>query len=195
MRVFTDAPNSTKGLMKVLSKYRGLLGVGYGLLAMLVACSCATPYRPLKHHVGYSDRQVGTNEYEVSFFGKPESSWDRVLDFAMLRAAEIALSRHAKTFTVLDIANLSSARRYLVPSQYFWTASPYLSGGQVVPSAPEFAGGLDRAYLMATAPEERIFYEPGVRLKIMLSPGSAPGHVPYDAAEVSDRIRRKYGLG
>lgn len=165
-----------------------------GIIAALLLCSCATPYRPLKHHSGYTERQAGPNEYEVSFSGNANSSWDRVLDFAMLRAAEIALGRQAKIFILLDLVNLSSARRYQVPSQYFWSASPYLSGAQVVPTAPEFAAG-ERAYRMMTPSEERIFYQPAVRLRILLPPGSAAGHVPYDAAEVKARIKRRYGLG
>jgi hypothetical protein len=164
-------------------------------IAGVLLSSCATPYRPLKHQSGYSEQQVGKDEYEVGFLGNGSSSYDRVLDFALLRAAEISLKRQAKSFTVLDVVNLSSARRYRSASQYFWTASPYLStGGEVVPSAPEFTDGIDQSYLMVTPVEERIYYRPGVRIRITLSADAAPGGFAYDPVELGKRLKLKYGL-
>ena len=161
----------------------------------LFLVSCATPYQPLKHQTGYDEQQVGKDEYDVSFLGNGSSSYERALDFALLRAAEISLKWQAKSFIVLDVVNLSSARKYRTGNQYFWTMSPYLStGGQVIPSAPEFTGGLDQSYLMVTPAEDRIFYRPGVRLRITLSPDTAPGGFAYDSAKLSMELKHKYGL-
>jgi len=161
----------------------------------LLLASCATPYRPLKHHSGYDEQQVGKDEYDVTFLGNGSSSYERALDFALLRAAEISLKRQAKSFVVLDVVNLSSARKYRVGNQYFWTMSPYLStGGQVIPSAPGFTDGLDQSYLMVTPAEDRVYYRPGVRLKITLSPDAAPHGFAYDSAKLSMQLKREYGL-
>ena len=173
------------------------LCVAFGccLAASLLLSSCATSYRPLKHQYGYSEQQVGKDEYEVSFLGNGSSSYDRVLDLALLRAAEIALEHHAEHFTVLDVVHLSSARKYQSASHYFRTASPYLStGGAVVPSAPEFTGGMAESYLMVTPTEEKIFYRPGVRLRIKLSGDATAGGFAYDPAELREKLKRKYGL-
>jgi hypothetical protein len=138
---------------------------------------------------------VGKDVFDVSFLGNGSSSYDRVLDFALLRATEISLKRQAKSFTVLDVVNLSSARKYQSASQYYWTASPYLStGGDVVPSAPEFTGGTDRSYLMVTPAEERIYYRPGVRLRITISADVPPGGFAYDPAKLREHLKHKYGL-
>jgi hypothetical protein len=171
------------------------VALGCCLGASLFLTACATPYRPLKHQSGYYEQQVGKDEYQVSFLGNGNSSYDRVLDFALLRAAEISLMRQANSFTVLDVVNLSSARKYHTVSQYFWTASPYLStGGEVVPSAPEFTGGLDQSYLMVTPAEERIFYRPGVRLRVTLASNAALGGFAYDPAKLRQQLKHKYGL-
>jgi hypothetical protein len=165
------------------------------VLSSIVVCSCASPYRPLTHHYGYSDHQIGTNEYEVSFVANGESSYDRAFDFALLRAAEIALDRQAKSFTVTDVINLSSAKRYQIPPHYYWTASPYLDrGGITVPSAPEFLPPTQYSYLMVTQPEEGIYYRPGVKLMVKLSDQVTTGYYPYDPAKLRARLEQKYGL-
>jgi hypothetical protein len=172
-----------------------LVAFGGCLVASLFLSSCATPYRPLKHRSGYSEQQVGKDEYEVSFLGNGSSSYDRVLDFALLRAAEISLERQAKSFTVLDVVNLSSARRYYSSSQYYWTAAPYTStGGELLPSAPQFPGWTELNYHMVTPVQERIFYRPGVRLRITISGDTVAGGFAYDPAKLREQLKQKYGL-
>ena len=181
--------------MIVLTARKPCVAFGCCLAASFFLSSCATAYRPLKHQYGYYECQVGKDQYEVSFLGNGSSSYERVLDYALLRAAEIALKRQAKSFTVSDVVNLSSARRYHTASQYFRTASPFLStGGNVVPSAPEFTGGIDQSYLMWVPGEERIFYRPGVRLNITLSADAAAGGSAYDPAKLREKLKHKYGL-
>ncbi len=171
------------------------LVLGSGLVASLFVCSCATPYKPLDHRYGYSEQRLGNDVYEVSFLGNGNCSYERVFDFAMLRAAEIALSHQAKSFTLLDVVNLSSVRRYQTPPQYYWTASPFLSaGGQTIPSAPEFIDGTEGSYLMVTPLEERGYYRPGVKLKVKLLPDPPGSYYPYDPAKESERLKRKYGI-
>jgi hypothetical protein len=181
--------------MIALKFHKLCVTIGACLAASLLLSSCATPYRPLKHQYGYSDQQLGKDEYEVSFLGNGSSSYDRVLDLALLRAAEIALEHQAKHFTVVDVVHLSSARKYQSASQYFRTASPYLStGGAVVPSAPEFTGGMAESYLMVTPPEERVFYRPGVRLRINLSGDATEVGYAYAPDSLRAELKRKYGL-
>ena len=181
--------------MVLLGAHKPSVVVVCCVIVSLFLVSCATPYRSLKHQSGYDEQQVGKDEYDVSFLGNGSSSYERALDFALLRAAEISLKQQAKSFIVLDVVNLSSARKYRTGNQFFWTTSPYLStGGQVIPSAPEFTGGLDQSYLMVTPAEDRVFYKPGVRLRITLSPDGAPGGFVYDSAQLSMQLKRKYGL-
>jgi hypothetical protein len=171
------------------------LVLGLGLAASLLACSCATPYKPLDHRYGYSEEPIGNAVYEVTFLGNANSSYERALDFAMLRAAEIALSRQARSFTLLDVVNLSSARRYLTSSYTYWTASPYLDPGD--PTALLIAGPMDWmdwSYLVLEPAQERVYYRPGVKLKVQLLSDSPGSYYPYDPAKESERLRGKYNI-
>ncbi len=168
---------------------------GACLAASLFVSSCATPYELLDHHYGYSERRVTNDVYEVTFLGNGNSSYERVLDFAMLRAAEIALSHHAKSFALLDAVNLGSAQAYLSPSYYYRTASPYLmTRGQTMPPAATLIDGTSRSYLVMEPAEQRVYYRPGVKLTVKLLPDPPGRHYPYDPAQVSERLRRKYGI-
>ncbi len=180
--------------MIALAATKRVATVALCLAAGVFLCSCATPYRPLEHHYGYSDSQVGKDEFEVTFLGNADTSYERAFDFAQLRAAEIALKHQARSFTILDVVNLSSARRYMSSSQYYWTASPYLSTGGAVPlPAPDRFGAMTESYQMVVPGQERIFYKPGLRLKIRLSPSpAAPGS--YDPAKLAGRLKHKHGL-
>jgi hypothetical protein len=163
------------------------------LLTCLFLSSCATAYRPLRHQYGYYQQQVGQDQYEVSFLGNGSSSYERVLDFALLRASEIALQRQAKFFTISDVVNLSSARKYRTASQSFRTASPFLgTRGRVAPFAPEFGGGADQGYLMMIPGEERIFYRPGVRLSIRLLAEAVAGGSAYEPVRLREQLKHKY---
>ena len=177
-----------------LTLHKRCLAFGSCCLLGLFLSSCATPYRPLKGHYGYSDFEVGKDDYEVRFLGNANSTYERARDFALLRAAEITLKQQASSFTLLDVVNLSTARKYTSSPQYYQTASPYLStGGNVVPSAPEFTRGMSDSYVMMIPGEERTFYRPGVRLKIKLS-ARTPAGAFYDPAKLTERLKRKYRL-
>ena len=133
--------------------------------------------------------------YEVSFLGNGHSSYERVFDFAMLRTAELALGRQAKSFTLLDLVNLSSVRTYQTPTRFYWTASPYLSaGGQNILPAAGLFDGAEWSYLMMEPAQERIYYRPGVKLKAKLLPDPPGSYYPYNPAKESERLKRKYRI-
>jgi hypothetical protein len=168
---------------------------GACLAVSLFVSSCATPYEPLDHHFGYSEKQVGNDVYEVSFVGNGNSSYQRVLDFAMLRAAEIALNHHAKSFVVLDVINRSSARSYLTAPQFYWTTAGGLyRGGPDLPPSAAVLDWNEHGYLVMEPAQEGIYYRPGVMLKVKLLPDPPGSYYPYDPAKVSEQLRRKYGI-
>jgi hypothetical protein len=168
---------------------------GACLLMSLLLCSCASPYKPLDHRYGYSEQLVTNDVYEVSFLGNGNSSYERIFDFAMLRAAEIALSRQAKSFTLLDVVNLSSVRIYRTPTLFYWTAASNLGpGGQNILPAAGLADWTERSYLVMEPTQERTYYRPGVKLKVKLLPDPPGSYYPYDPAKESDWLKRKYRI-
>jgi hypothetical protein len=168
---------------------------GACLIASLFVSSCATPYQASDHRYGYSEQQVAKDVYEVSFLGNGHCSYERAFDFAMLRAAELALSRQAKSFTFLDAVNLSSACAYQTPTRFYPTAAPALTaGGQSILPAAGLFDGPQWSYLMMEPAQERIYYRPGVKLKVKLLPDPPGSYYPYDPAKESERLKRKYGI-
>lgn len=55
----------------------------------LALSACATSYQPVDDGGGYSQRQLGSDLFLVSFHGNRFTDYDRARDLALLRAAEI----------------------------------------------------------------------------------------------------------
>ncbi len=173
-----------------------LLSFGSSLATSLLLCSCATPYKPLDHRYGYSEQHITNDVYEVSFLGNGSTSYEKAVDFAMLRAAEIALNRQAKSFSLLDVVNLSLARPFLTPPQFYWTTAAGLNAaGQDSPPVAALLDWTERSYLVREAGQERTYYRPGVKLKVKLLSDPPGTYYPYDPVQVIDRLKRKYQIG
>src|SRR5690348_3707754 len=93
-------------------------------LAVLLLCSCATPYRPLKRGTGYASAQVASNEFAISFLGNADTTLERAYDFALLRSAEVTLQNGFSFFSVVKVTNTSSAKRYTQVSSTYGTLVP-----------------------------------------------------------------------
>jgi hypothetical protein len=171
---------------KAERRFSSRLICGSCLAASLLFSSCATPYRPLNDRYGYSEKQVAIDVYEVSFLGNGSTSHERVLDFAMLRAAEIALSCQAKSFTLLDVANLSSVRPYQTVPRFYWTTYPN-PGAMGQTTFPTLGPLMEPA-------EERVYYRPGVKLKVKLLLDPPGSYYPYDPAKERERLMLKYRI-
>ncbi len=62
------------------------------LLLSLIITGCKTGYVPANGGKGYSETQLGEDNYQIIFRGNGDTSIERAYDFALLRGAEIALS-------------------------------------------------------------------------------------------------------
>lgn len=72
---------------------------------LLVGCaSSQTPYAPASGvgQVGYSESQLSTDRYRVSYTGGGNSSLETVQDYALLRAAEITVAQNFSWFEIAD---------------------------------------------------------------------------------------------
>lgn len=71
-------------------------------LISFLLTGCATGYGPLDSRGGYEDSKIDENTYSVSFKGNLVTSKERVLDFAVLRAAELCLQSGLTHFKILQ---------------------------------------------------------------------------------------------
>jgi hypothetical protein len=72
------------------------------LLALLLAgCAVPTPYQPAADGYGYSEQQLESNRYRVTFSGNSVTPRDTVQNYLLHRAAEVTLESGHDYFTVV----------------------------------------------------------------------------------------------
>ncbi|MEO6717337.1 MAG: hypothetical protein ABIM50_08840 [Novosphingobium sp.] len=75
------------------------------ILATLASCATPTPYRPQGagyDRTGYSDYQIESNRFRVSFAGNSMTSRETVERYLLYRAAELTLERGNDWFVMAD---------------------------------------------------------------------------------------------
>jgi len=156
------------------------------LMIFLLLYACATPYRPLKSGTGYSSAQVSSNEFKVGFQGNVDTSLERAYDFALLRSAEITLQNGFRFFSVLDVTNTSSAKRY---------TQVYRAYSAPVPGAQDF-GWYDYIPAPYTVQVEQpqVYYQPGTVFLIKCFRESPAKGFAYDATALEQSVKRKYKI-
>lgn len=72
------------------------------LVAFLTACASQTEYKPAaeRGEYGYTETQLSENRYRVTFTGNTITPKETVQDYALLRAAELALQNGYDWFTL-----------------------------------------------------------------------------------------------
>ncbi len=151
-------------------------------LPVLVVCvalsACATAYQPVGPMGGYDELQLAPDIHRVTFRGNGYTRPDRVVDFTLLRAAEICLQNGAKQFVVLNEGRDVSSR--VGGTQTTGTLTPRVGGGY------SFAGTTSPPVVVTRHRAE---------LVIQLLRDQPPlGTVAYSAELIRDQVRQKYGL-
>ena len=77
---------------------------------------CATPYQPLGFTGGYSELPLSDNVFKVSFAGNGYTGRNTVADYALLRSAEVSLSKGYRYFIVTDERSYSDHSTFTTPS-------------------------------------------------------------------------------
>ena len=163
-----------------------LLGATLLSLAALSLCSCATPYRPLKGGTGYASKQVASNEFAVSFQGNADTTLERAYDFALLRSAEVTLQNGFSFFSVVNITNTSSAKRYTQVYRVYGAPAPGFDDFGRYDSLPGPA--------IVEVQQPGIFYTPGTMFLIQCFSLKPTEKFAYDAAILAESLRRKYKI-
>lgn len=173
--------------MIVFGKRAILVWVG---LAGVFICGCATPYRPMKSGTGFADRQIGSNEFVVHFQGNSNTKATQANDFALLRAAQVALDHGFSYFAITDITNTSSARPYLMRQQI---ATDYPPNMGVPPPTPFAVQEYQFGYI-AQYEQPGIYFRPGERLWIKCFKTKPARPFTYNAAALAQSLKQKYRL-
>jgi TPR repeat protein len=103
--------------------------VAFVIVAVIFISGCATSYQSTGFTGGYSETQLAPDVFRIRFAGNGYTSGERAQDFAMLRAADLALQHGFKYFAVIDESSSTAVSRFTTPGSATTTGSAYVSGG------------------------------------------------------------------
>jgi hypothetical protein len=101
------------------------------LLAIVLALSttgCATGYHSTGFTGGYSDAELAPDVFRVTFRGNGYTEPERVQDFALLHAAELALSHGYTHFGILSSGSGATQSSFTTPGQAYSTGQVQVYG-------------------------------------------------------------------
>lgn len=102
--------------------------IGLSALFVLLLSGCATPYKAHGLMGGFSETRVSENTFQVSFRGNALASRERVVDFTLLRSAELTLQNGYRYFAILNSNNYTRYGSYTTPKTYSTTGNVQMYG-------------------------------------------------------------------
>lgn len=87
---------------------------------LLGACATETPYKPAdsRGDYGYTETPLGDNRYRITFVGNSTTPAETVQDYALLRAAELTLTKGYDWFETADRNEDKNVRSTTVDSGF-----------------------------------------------------------------------------
>ncbi|MBK9595716.1 MAG: hypothetical protein IPO57_10280, partial [Rhodocyclales bacterium] len=90
---------------------------------MVVLGGCATAYQSEGLSGGFSETQLDTNVFRVSFRGNGYTRAERAEELALLRGAELTLKNGFTHFAIIDGRTREQSGTYTTPTQSYTTAN------------------------------------------------------------------------
>lgn len=72
------------------------------LLLGLAGCAAPTPYQPATKGYGFTEQQIESNRYRVTFSGNSVTPRDVVQNYLLYRAAEVTVEKGHDYFTIVN---------------------------------------------------------------------------------------------
>lgn len=108
--------------MSIKMGRKAMLAVLSASVLMVAGCATETTYRPATgqgfNRTGYSDRQITSDRYIVSFAGNTVTSRDTVERYLFYRAAELTVQKGYDYFVMADRDTDRQSRTYATPGPY-----------------------------------------------------------------------------
>jgi hypothetical protein len=98
------------------------------IAAVTTLCGCATAYQPQGLSGGFTETQIDTNVWRVSFKGNGYTHSERAEEFAMLRSAELALANGFTHFAFADSKTSVEHSAYTAPTTSYTTGTATVYG-------------------------------------------------------------------
>jgi hypothetical protein len=158
------------------------------ILVLAALSGCATPYQKVGTNIsgGHSFHRISTDVFVVSFMGNGFTPPRQAADFALLRAAEVALEHRFRFFAILGEFDRSGVdyARFTTPGYTYGTVST--------------VGNFTTFSTTTTPPTVHNIpiFKPGSELAIRCYDQAAGGHTGqvFEAATVASQLRFRYKL-
>lgn len=156
------------------------------LILAVAAClsGCATSYQRRSFTGGYTETQLAPDVFRVAFGGNGYTSQERAQDFAMLRAAELALQHGFTHLAVVDQRSSMTAHSSTTPGHATTTGSAYINGNQATYSG----------YTTYTPGETMTFYKPETGIVVQFFKSKPDATFAFDAAFLQQSIKQTYKI-
>lgn len=105
------------------------------LAVPIILSACATTYQPQDFSGGFTETQLDTNVFKVSFRGNGHTHAERAEDLALLRSAELTLKNGFTHFVVIDSQSREERGSYTAPSRSHTTANATVYGNSAYGTA------------------------------------------------------------
>lgn len=170
----------TKIVQTVVMKKKFL----YCLAVASFISGCATSYQPSGFTGGYKETILAPDIARITVNGNGYTSRDRVQDFALLRASEIALQSGYPYFAVLNEQNDSSTRSYTTAGASYTSGSVYNVGNNSYYSGTT-------TYMPG---QTTTFQFPETGLLVRFLKKKPTGALVFDANFLTSTLKQKYKI-
>jgi len=154
-------------------------------LMVIVLCACATPqptpYQKANASGGFSETQLDTNVFRVTFHGNSFTQAERAADFALLRSAELTLQNGYSFFVIVDSSQDSKLSSYTTPATTLGSATIYKNNAYG--TATTYGG------------QTHLVSKPSMTNTIECFAAKPEGLFSYNARFIEESMKRKYGPG
>lgn len=154
---------------------------------------CATQYKSDGLTGGYEELALAPNHYRVKFSGNGYTSKERAYEFALLRCSELTLTSGYKYFGIADENEYEKRETFSTPT-YYTTNTKHSIDGQVYPGGTYTATGKSKSTTYAYNFGNIDVSKPRAVVEIIMFKDEVPGLKLYDAAFLSNSIKRKYDI-
>ncbi len=178
-------------------KFTKLIAV---LSALVVLSGCETPYQPNGLLGGYSDTELAPDLYRVVIRGDDIATFERIQDFALLRASELTLRHGFSYFAIINERNATSVSSVTIPGHADTTVqgNGQNSGNLYLNSNGASYSDTSSAYLNAqttyTPPQTYHRFSPQTELLVKAFKTKPDGFFTFDAVFLQQSLKQKYRI-
>ena len=148
-----------------------------------VLSGCATAYQSEGLSGGFTETQLDTNVWRVSFQGNGYTKGEQANDYAMLRSAELTLANGYTHFAFAESKTGEKVTAITTPTTSYTSASAYGSGNSVYGTARTTTYGGNTTFISSPS---------STNLVVMFKGKPDIGGMSFDASFVCNSLGKKY---